>query len=863
MEQAASMVAGLCRLNLLTSRESMLLLSALATSHIIDNLRNELSAAFLTSLDSLSQQEPAGYTFSLLEASAQLCSLIDSCGPAGGGLGGTPQLFSLAAALQEVATALTQQRVDFLYSFVSEMDVKLVSRHERTSRGLLGDNSLTYGEISVAPLLAAIREARAACGCLPAASPATATTTTTSPPSGCLFDAGSGSARALIAAALACDFELCKGTELLEGLHMVGCEAVRRYGALVGGADVQRHACLVAALNASAPTSTRSAHLSALLPPTLPPPTLVSRHLGNFLDLAHPSPSPSPSSSSPPFSTRVQPSRRLGLQPGEEEAPWPLAADVLFANSTCYPEDPLLKRLALLMGEFSREGAVAITLTRPLVGLHPWLAPLAASRIAFSWGEATVYLQRVARGEAPPQGQPQRGRGTVAAGSSSGRGFPMKARLGVDIFALEGEEEDREGGRARVASSGGAAAVPFEKDLKLLSTVSGGLASAHQAAAAAAAAGLQQQAPLDTSTASSLGSTDGWSMTSPPKRRFDMPATAPVGTVSGGGAGGSPPRRQQPAGMFDEGEEGVGVEAVGGGEVCHELSFEELRAQSLHYRVEQQQQQQQQQQLLQLQLQQQQRQQQQLQQQQQQLQQQLQQQQLLLQQQLHQQQQFQQQQQSTEVSFEEVRSEAQSSQRSAERSVELAELAQMAQALLGRKRASPLLRRSPSQQQQQHQRQSQAQMLVQGGGGGGGASSSVSSSVASRATRWTSLELRSGVVAEALLREFAGGGSVEDAVWGPPLGVGGGEGGGSEDFSASEDCDDAGVSSPIGKTLRRKKMAQREFDLGDDGDEYGDYYYSLNLTLASASDVPPTLLAPPEPPFAGSGGTFHLPSKRA
>ena len=74
---------------------------------------------------------------------------------------------ALASALQGLAVAHTQGRVDFVFEFVSDTDVKLASRHERMARGLLGDAALTYGEVSVAPLVAALREARAACASLP------------------------------------------------------------------------------------------------------------------------------------------------------------------------------------------------------------------------------------------------------------------------------------------------------------------------------------------------------------------------------------------------------------------------------------------------------------------------------------------------------------------------------------------------------------------------------------------------------------------------------------------------------------------------------------------------------------------------
>ena len=417
-------VCGLGRpsgLGLLSQRETFALLSALATARVVGQ-HSAASAEFLTTTEALAG-EPPGATLRLLDLAAALQAAAAAASrqsaPALGG-GGAPHIFALASSLQDLCAQHTGARLEHVFAFVSETDVKLASRHERTARGLLGDTSLTYSEVSLQPLLACLREARAGCGSLGPAAPGGA--------AGCLVDAGSGAGRAVIAAALAQDFECCRGIEILEGLHMIATEAARRYDALARGGDFARHAALLRALRACASAGDAGAlELLALLPEAPPPPATVYFSLGSFLEPAL------------PRAGRAAP----GLPAEPADAPWPLAADVLFANSTCFPEVPMLRRIALLMGEFAREGAVAVTLTRPLNHLHPCLEPLAATRVPLAWGEATLYLHRVARGE----------------GGEGGGG-------------------------------GGGGGGTFARDFSTLSAVAGGPASAAQAAALAAALDL-------------------------------------------------------------------------------------------------------------------------------------------------------------------------------------------------------------------------------------------------------------------------------------------------------------------------------------------------------------------------------------
>lgn len=94
-----------------------------------------------------------------------------------------------------------QKTWDALFSDCTLVDAKRTSRAERHAEQLT-DPSLVYGEMSFAALGDAL--------CGPDAD---------TPPGGVFYDLGSGTGRAVVAAALLHGFERCVGFEVLRGLH--------------------------------------------------------------------------------------------------------------------------------------------------------------------------------------------------------------------------------------------------------------------------------------------------------------------------------------------------------------------------------------------------------------------------------------------------------------------------------------------------------------------------------------------------------------------------------------------------------------------------------------------------------------------
>jgi hypothetical protein len=369
MEDNCAVLDSLVRVGLLTGREAYLLSLSLS---VLSLQARVPSHAFFGPAEQ-TRCEPDAFTSLLLAVGACVSGALRRGVSPDGGEGA---LMALAGELQEAAARLLDARLGWVFAFTSDGDVKLASRRERVARGLLSERAFTYGEVGAGALLAVLRRARAA------AAPGAAA------PAGCFVDLGSGAGRALVAVALACDFSACRGVELLEALHMVACEAARRYGELTAR-DAARHEALTAA--------------GAAAPLPLPPPALLQLLRGDFLSGGDgsggggsgvvvlggggrgssgrcdaPAPAAEPRGGAPPL-------------------PWPALGDAFFCNSTCLPEEPHLARLARVLGDGAREGAFVVSLTRPLSGLHPYLAPVAAAKVAMQWGEATAFIHLVHR----------------------------------------------------------------------------------------------------------------------------------------------------------------------------------------------------------------------------------------------------------------------------------------------------------------------------------------------------------------------------------------------------------------------------------------------------------------------------------
>jgi hypothetical protein len=296
--------------------------------------------------------EPLGFTLAQLDAAAAL---------------GAPGA-SFAGAATAAADALTAARVAHAFAFTSPLDVRLQARRERVARGLLGDAALTFGEAAAAPVLRVLRAARVAAGLRE--------------PGGALVDVGSGAGRALVAAALAADFDALRGEEVLETLHVSACEAAKRAGALIER-DAERAAALAAlapALDAAAARALRA----ALEPPPLP---VFILRLGDAL-------APAPEAA---LTEVVVFGAAAAAADGPcETLPWPAVADVVLINAPCFPSTHL-RRLAALLGEGSREGAAVASVASPLDAWDAALVPHCVLTEALEFGDAAVFVSLVQR----------------------------------------------------------------------------------------------------------------------------------------------------------------------------------------------------------------------------------------------------------------------------------------------------------------------------------------------------------------------------------------------------------------------------------------------------------------------------------
>jgi hypothetical protein len=263
--------------------------------------------------------------------------------------------------LRELALAAASDRYEQLVSFIADDELKLLSRAERSAKGMLDDPTLTYGEVNFDTFAATL----SACGGLA--------------PGSVFLDCGHGAGKAGLVAALVTDVAEVRGYELLEGLHSVACEVARRAAAMFA---------------ADALADAESEWKPAVL---LPPPVFYFA-CGSFTDPE----SPWASTSGAAGRARAAVGRARG------EAPFtrPEAPQIVFANSTCFGS-LLMARLASRAAAELRPGAAVVTFTRPLD--HEVIVLTRAEKLLQSWGNAAVFVHRVvARAGAEPPAPPPR-----------------------------------------------------------------------------------------------------------------------------------------------------------------------------------------------------------------------------------------------------------------------------------------------------------------------------------------------------------------------------------------------------------------------------------------------------------------------
>ncbi len=200
----------------------------------------------------------------------------------------------------------------FVFKHCSCNEAKRISKRARLGFSFEGQN-FVYGEILFPSFASIIKHTRAYLK-----------------PGGVFYDLGSGTGRPTIAAALLCDFSICRGIELVPDLLEQAEVTLLRYqDRVVNNYTIDDYYL-----------SNRRAQSIEFL-------------LGDMLELD-----------------------------------W-LDADVCFANSTCFDHE-LMQRLSI-KAEGLRPGSVFITLTKGLMSSEFEL--VMKNQYQMSWGDATVYVQ--------------------------------------------------------------------------------------------------------------------------------------------------------------------------------------------------------------------------------------------------------------------------------------------------------------------------------------------------------------------------------------------------------------------------------------------------------------------------------------
>ncbi|OWZ04448.1 hypothetical protein PHMEG_00023646 [Phytophthora megakarya] len=194
---------------------------------------------------------------------------------------------------------------------------KKTSRDERREREFIS-MSLVYGEIAFVPFKVVLDVLKRWHHVL-------------TKPGGTFLDIGSGSGKAVFAAALLHDFDACYGIEVLEGLHAISQDVLQRWEKSI----------------------------------------------------------------KPNFALSMQKKRtRISFTQGDALiVDWPANVDLVFLNSTCFGERlmyALTRKLALTC----KSGAVVITATHKLPDTQNFVELRQLTVTQEAWGDATWYLHR-------------------------------------------------------------------------------------------------------------------------------------------------------------------------------------------------------------------------------------------------------------------------------------------------------------------------------------------------------------------------------------------------------------------------------------------------------------------------------------
>ncbi|GMF38389.1 unnamed protein product [Phytophthora fragariaefolia] len=223
----------------------------------------------------------------------------------------------VVSTLSEEALAAMTQIFETLYQEHPLRVAKKASREERREREYIS-MSLVYGEIAFVPFKVVLDVLKRWHHVL-------------IKPGGSFLDIGSGSGKAVFAAALLHDFDACYGIEVLEGLHAISQEVLQRWDKII----------------------------------------------------------------KPNFTLSMQKKRtRISFTQGDAlVVDWPANVDLVFLNSTCFGER-LMYALARKLAQHCKSGAIVITATHKLPDAQNFVELRELTVTQEAWGDATWYLYR-------------------------------------------------------------------------------------------------------------------------------------------------------------------------------------------------------------------------------------------------------------------------------------------------------------------------------------------------------------------------------------------------------------------------------------------------------------------------------------
>ncbi|KAK1941027.1 hypothetical protein P3T76_007733 [Phytophthora citrophthora] len=223
----------------------------------------------------------------------------------------------VVSVLPEDTMSTLTQIFETLYLEHPLQVAKKTSREERREREFIS-MSLVYGEIAFVPFKVVLDVLKRWHHVL-------------QKPGGTFLDIGSGSGKAVFAAALLHDFDACHGIEVLEGLHGISQEVLQRWEKMI----------------------------------------------------------------KPNFVLSMQKKRmRISFTQGDAlVVDWPVNADLVFLNSTCFGER-LMFALARKLAQCCKSGAIVITATHKLPDTQNFAELRQLTVTQEAWGDATWYLYR-------------------------------------------------------------------------------------------------------------------------------------------------------------------------------------------------------------------------------------------------------------------------------------------------------------------------------------------------------------------------------------------------------------------------------------------------------------------------------------